>query len=112
MNEIILNGIVGACTAVLTWLLARRKYNTEVDNSVIAGLKEALNIYQQISTDNKERLAESQRQIDLLLKENFNMKTEITTLKTQVQILMKYNCMRGNCNRRITNSDDINREEF
>ena len=107
MNDIVLNGIVGCFTAILTWLLARRKYNAEVDNSVISGLKEALEIYKQISDDNKERIKENQIKLKEVLDENLQLKSELTILKTQVDLLLRYNCMRANCKNRITNSDDV-----
>ena len=107
MNDIVLNGIVGCSTAILTWLLARRKYNAEVDNSVISGLKEALEIYKQISDDNKERIKENQIKLKEVLDENLQLKSELTILKTQVDLLLRYNCMRANCPKRITNSDDV-----
>lgn len=110
MNDIIWNGVVGCASALLTWLLARRKYNAEVDNSVISGLKEALEIYKQISDDNKERIKENQIKLKEVLDENIQLKSELAVLKTQVDLLLRYNCMRANCLRRITNSDDVIKE--
>lgn len=107
MNDIILNGIVGAVTAILTWFLAKRKYDVEVDNNVISGLKEALDIYKQISDDNKERIEQNQAKLKEVLDENLQLKSEITILKTQVELLLRYNCMRANCLKRVTNSDDV-----
>lgn len=107
MNDILLNGIVAACSSVLAWFLARRKYNAEVDNSVISGLKEALEIYKQISDDNKDRIKENQVKLKEVLDENLQLKSELTILKAQVELMLRYNCMRANCPKRITNSDDV-----
>lgn len=107
MNDIVLNGIVAACSSVLAWFLARRKYNAEVDNSVISGLKEALEIYKQISDDNKDRIKENQAKLKEVLDENLQLKSELTILKAQVELMLRYNCMRANCKNRITNSDDV-----
>ena len=107
MNDIILNGIVAACSSVLAWFLARRKYNAEVDNSVISGLKEALEIYKQISDDNKDRIKENQAKLKEVLDENLQLKSELTILKAQVELMLRYNCMRASCKNRITNSDDV-----
>lgn len=107
MNDIVLNGIVAACSSVLAWFLARRKYNAEVDNSVISGLKQALEIYKQISDDNKNRIEENQAKLKEVLDENLQLKTELTVLKAQVELMIRYNCMKANCPKRITNSDDV-----
>lgn len=110
MNDIVLSGIIAACSSILAWFLARRKYNAEVDNSVISGLKEALEIYKQISDDNKERIKENQTTLKEVLDENIQLKGELAVLKAQVNLLLRYNCMRANCLKRITNSDDVMKE--
>jgi hypothetical protein len=38
--------------------MAKRKYNSEVDNNVISNMKASLDFYKQLSDDNKERLSE------------------------------------------------------
>lgn len=114
MNDILLNGLVGVVTAFITWLLAKRKYNAEVDHSVIDNMKEALSFYQSISDDNKRRLDENQKKLDEVQKENFLLREQINSLNNKINWLMSYNCMRCNCKNRITNTTDtnINREEF
>lgn len=113
MNDIILNGIVAVTTAIVSWLLARRKYTAEVDNSVIANMKEALEFYKQISDDNKKRLDENQKKLDEVIKENTDLKAQVSVLKAQINWLMRFNCIRHNCSKRLTNADEsIEREEF
>ena len=114
MNDILLNGLVGVVTAFITWLLAKKKYNAEVDHSVIDNMKEALSFYQAISDDNKRRLDENQKKLDEVQKENFLLREQVNSLNNKINCLMSYNCMRCNCKNRITNTTDtnINREEF
>lgn len=112
MNDIILNGIVAVTTAIVSWLLARRKYTAEVDNNIITNMKESLEFYRVLSDDNKKRLDDSQKKLDEVIKENGDLKSELAALKAQIGMLMRFNCMRAGCSKRITNSDEINREEF
>lgn len=62
MLEIIITGGVSAATAtisaIVTWLLAKKKYNAEVDNNVIENMKQSLEFYEKLSDDNKNRLME------------------------------------------------------
>lgn len=115
-NEIII-GIIGLVSTVVTWFLSRKKYYADIetvkisnDLNAIDSMNKSLAFYKDVVEDNKKRLDESQEQINQLLKENYQLKQDLQTLKIQVQFLMKYNCMRGDCKKRITNSDDINED--
>lgn len=115
-NEIIV-GIIGLVSTVVTWFLTRKKYYADIetvkinnDLNAIDSMNKSLAFYKDVVEDNKKRLDESQEQINQLLKENYQLKQDLQTLKIQVQFLMKYNCMRGDCKKRITNSDDINED--
>jgi regulator of replication initiation timing len=98
---------VPTITAVVSWLLAKRKYNAEVDNNVISNMGEAFTFYQKVIEDNKTRIEDSQKKIDELIEENYSLKNELHALKIQVSFLMKYNCMKAGCKNRVTNSNDI-----
>lgn len=115
-NEVII-GIIGLVSTVVSWFLSRKKYYADIesvkinnDSNAIDSMNKSLAFYKDIVEDNKKRLDESQEQISQLLKENYQLKQDLQTLKIQVQLLMKYNCMRGDCRKRITNSDDINKD--
>lgn len=115
-NEVII-GIIGLVSTVVTWFLSRKKYYADIetvkinnDLNAIDSMNKSLAFYKDVVEDNKKRLDESQEQINQLLKENYQLKQDLQTLKIQVQFLMKYNCMRGDCRKRITNSDDINED--
>ena len=113
-NEVII-GIIGLISTVVSWFLSRKKYYADIesvkisnDSNAIDSMNKSLAFYKDIVEDNKKRLDDSQEQISQLLKENYQLKQDLQTLKIQVQFLMKYNCMRGDCKKRMTNSDDIN----
>ena len=55
---IITNILAPVITGFATWLMAKKKYYSEVDSTVIANMKESLDFYKQLSDDNRERLKE------------------------------------------------------
>lgn len=88
---IALIGIVSTIVSGWTsWFFTRKKYNSEVDNSVIANMKESLDFYKQLSDDNRERLEE-------VLRRNEQLEKEIQQLRTQVFELMTNLCYNMGC---------------
>ena len=63
-----------------TWFFTKRKYNTEVDANLITNMQESLEFYKTLADDNKARLEE-------VLRENAELRKEITELRTQVDNL-------------------------
>lgn len=93
---IITNILAPIITAFATWLMAKRKYNSEVDNNVICNMKESLEFYKQLSDDNRERLSEVLRKNDQLEKEMSDLKTQLLNLTLNI-------CMDLTCKHRILN---------
>lgn len=110
MNDILLNGIIGIVSSVIAWFLAKRKYNAEVGDTVIKNMENALEFYKKLSDDNKNRLDVNQKKLDEVMFENNKLQSEINILKTQIHFLMKYNCMRMGCKRRMTNSPEQDKD--
>lgn len=83
-SEVIITAIVGLITTVgsgwTSWFFARKKYNAEVNNTVIENLQKSLDFYQDLADDNKERLEE-------ILNKNKALENEILELKKQIAIL-------------------------
>lgn len=80
-GEIITAGIGLFTTAASAWIsyfFTRKKYNTEVDHSVIDNLKESLKFYEELSTHNQEKLKE-------LMEENKALRQELDELRRQLQ---------------------------
>jgi hypothetical protein len=63
---IITNILAPIITGFASWLMAKKKYYSEVDSTVIANMKESLEFYKQLSDDNRERLKEVLDKNDLL----------------------------------------------
>lgn len=104
---IVTNILAPIITGFATWLMAKKKYNSEVDNTVIGNMKESLEFYKQLSDDNRVRLAE-------VLKKNDQLEKEISELKTQMLNLMMNICMDLTCKKRIIDQSikmDIQKEQ-
>lgn len=96
---VIITGVIGLVTSItsgwLSYLFTRKKYNSEVDQTVIHNMKESLEFYKQLSDDNKERL-------DEMLKRNDELKDAIKELRKQVSELMLLTCKDLTCKLRQT----------
>lgn len=94
----IVTAVVGFCTttasAIVSWLLAKRKYNAEVDSNVIKNMQDSLEFYAKLSDDNKHRLDEARQRNDMLEK-------EIGELRRQLFELMSNICYDMSCELRV-----------
>jgi hypothetical protein len=63
-----------------TWFFTKRKYNSEVDANLITNMQESLEFYKTLADDNKARLEE-------VLRENAELRKEISDLRVQVDNL-------------------------
>lgn len=109
--EIIITGFVGLVTTVasslISWALARKKYNSEVDNNLIQNMQESLDFYKKLSDDNRTRLEE-------VLKRNEDLEEEVRELRTQLFSLMSSICTDLTCQirrREFSNLDMFKHEE-
>lgn len=103
ITEIIV-GLIGVLSTVVssfvTFILTKKKYNAEVDASVIQNLKESLEFYRKLSDDNKQRL-------DDILKRNEQLEDEVKELRKQVLSLMASICYDATCTARKL-SEELN----
>ena len=102
MNEVIITGIIGVISTIISggtsWIFARRKYNSEVDNNLIANMQQSLEFYKQLSDDNKSRLEE-------ILKRNEQLEREVSELRTQMFGLMANICLDLQCTHRMKENE-------
>ena len=103
MTTEIITALVGLfCTVTasgVTFVLTRRKYNTEVDSQQISNLNEAFGVYKKMTEDtlnSQKRLMEAtitfqnqtidsqNKKIDELQKENENLRKQIGELQLQL----------------------------
>ena len=73
--------LAGTLSSVVTWLLTRRKYNSEVENGNIQNMQEALEFYKTLSDDYKTRLEDEIKghnaEVVELKAENAELKKEL-----------------------------------
>lgn len=105
MIDVLVTGGVGVLTSTIsslvTWLLAKKKYNAEVDNNVIQNMQQSLQFYKELSDDTKERLAE-------VLEKNQKLEDDVAELRKQMLNLTIKICLDLSCKHRILE----NKEDF
>ena len=91
---VLITGVVGVITSIVSswtaWFFARKKYNSEVDSNLISNMKESLDFYEKLSSDNRERLEE-------VLKRNSGLEQEVGELRKQMFNLMSSICTDLTC---------------
>ena len=132
MTEIIVTAICGIVTTAVasfvTWLLSKRKYNSEVDSNNIQNMKESLEFYIKLSDDYNKRLTNEikahNEEVKALYKENSELKKEIkeqekrfdekimanqreiTLMKNQMLSVYGQVCLNFKCTERKTTKED------
>ena len=103
--EILITGLVGLISSILTgwasWFITRKKYNAEVDQTLVQNMKSSLDFYKQLSDDNRERLQE-------VLKRNDELEEEIKKLRDQMFSIMSQICLSVQCRARVLNRNLYN----
>lgn len=81
--------LAGTISSVITWLLTRKKYNSEVDQSNIQNMQESLDFYIKISDDYKQRLASEieshNKEVAELKAENSELRKELAEYKRELR---------------------------
>lgn len=114
MDPIILTTLCSTCssaiTGVITFLLTKKKYNIEVDNTYIQNMQKSLEFYEKLSDDNSKRLTavldRNQYLEERYLKveeRNERLEAEIEKVKTQMITVMGQICLNLACEARVHN---------
>ena len=97
---ILITGGIGLITTIVSgwtsWFFARKKYDSEVDSNLINNMRESLDFYEKLSTDNRARLEE-------VLKRNSELDQEVGELRKQMFNLMGSICVDLTCQLRKRN---------
>ena len=115
--------LAGVISSVVTWLLTKRKYDSDVDNSNIQNMSESLDFYIKLSDDYKNRLAAEleshNKEVAELRAENAELKKEmreqakrfdekfttqqkeITLMKNQMLSVYGQVCLNFRCGERV-----------
>jgi regulator of replication initiation timing len=94
INNVLVPLIVGGVSALTSWFLARKKYNSEVDSNLIENMENSLEFYKTLSDDNRARL-------DSMMERNQTLERELQELRKQVLNLTLNICMDLTCVHRI-----------
>lgn len=97
MTEQLIIGGVGILSSIVTgwvsWIFARKKYNSEVDHNLIENMENSLEFYKKLSDDNRARLEE-------MAERNKTLELEVQELRRQMLTLTMNICMDLTCERR------------
>lgn len=80
--------------SAVSWFLAKRKYNVEVDSEYINNLQRSLGVYDSIVEHNK-------KEIEYLMTRNDVLEKEVSELRKQVLDLTVHICMDLTCQHRV-----------
>lgn len=91
---IIVTAVIGIITTFASgwtaWFFTRKKYNAEVDNSLLGNLQKSLDFYRNLSDDNRQRL-------EAMLERNSKLEEEVLDLRNQVNDLTMSICLDLTC---------------
>ena len=100
-NEVLLTAGIGVITTIASgwtsYFFTRKKYNSEVDSTIISNMKESLDFYRQLSDDNKQRLEEVLKRNDELEERDKRLEEEVRELRKQVFNMMNSICLDLSC---------------
>ena len=103
--DVIITGLIGFISTIVsgwvTWFFTRKKYNAEVDQTLVQNMKESLDFYKKLSDDNRDRLQE-------VLKRNDELEEEIKKLRDQMFSIMSQICLSVQCPARVSNRNLYN----
>lgn len=98
MVDVLITGAVGLATTIvsswISWYLARRKYNAEVDSNEIDNIKKSLEFYEDIIRDNNKKL-------QFYIRVAEEDRREVYRLKGIVHRLLNNTCLDTQCVKRM-----------
>lgn len=98
MTDLLITGGIGLISTIVSgwvsWVFARRKYNSEVDHNLIENMESSLEFYRKLSDDNRARLEE-------MAERNKALEIEVQELRKQMLNLTMNICMDLTCANRV-----------
>ena len=109
MIDVIITGAVGVVTSIvsgtISWLSAKKKYNAEVDSTLIQNLQNSLDFYKNLVDDNTRRLEDVLERNKELEKRNQALEEKVSNLSNQMFTFMQQICLDFTCNHRVRNAE-------
>ena len=92
-------GVVGISN-VITFFLTKRKYNGEVDSQQIKNMSDSFDLYKKMQ---QETFKSQNEKIDLLQKENNELRQQVSQLQMQMINILGSICLDATCKMRKMN---------
>ena len=89
----------------MSWLSAKKKYNAEVDSTLIQNLQKSLEFYTTLVDDINSRLEDVLKRNEELEKKDSRLEEEVISLRNQMFTFMQQICLDFTCNRRVKNAE-------
>lgn len=91
--DVVVTAIVGALctvfTSLITWILSRKKYKTEVEHNSIENMDNSLEFYEKLSASNNKILEDILERSEKLAESNLKLLMEVQNLRSQINILVR-----------------------
>lgn len=93
-TDILYTGVIGFIATIVSgwasWFFTRKKYYSEVNNTLIQNMQGSLDFYKKLSDDTDRRITE-------LLKRNETLEAEVNDLRNQMFSLVNSVCVDLSC---------------
>lgn len=114
MQTEVIIAIIGVISVIITHLLDRRKFKTEVaklttevQSDTIGNIDKSLDFYEKWVENTNKRLDEVLQNQSKLINENTSLKDELNTVKEHITRLTSLLCTNLPCNQRVQDSNVI-----
>lgn len=97
MDTALLTALVGVATAILTFILTKKRYNVEVETKKVERDLKSFEYYKKVT---EETIASQNKKIDNLQKENQELRDQVNHLQAQVASLLDSICYDTSCSKR------------
>ena len=97
MDTALITALVGIITAILTFILTKKKYDEEVEAKEIKNDLDSLEYYKKLTS---ETIETQNKKIANLQKENQELRDQVNHLQAQVASLLDNICYDTSCNKR------------
>ena len=101
----LVGGAITIVTNLITWVLASKKRNADVNAQVIDNMGHSLSYYQNMVDDMKKDYEELKVKYDIVIEQNEEMKSKLDTLMLQLKALKQFNCINTGCKQRKSEYD-------
>lgn len=89
--------VSSAISSGLSWVISKKKYQTEVHQNQIENMQKSLKFYEDLSTDTQERLGKILEENEALRTENQDIKAELHEVKEMLRKMMDNVCVNLAC---------------